>query len=545
MYCQETINVFKSNINRFLHNDKDIFLYPKIPRYYYASLRKDFELNYDEEILLLRDTTFWNVWTQGTVVTDWGITYIEDDSHKDQMIKMSWQELDHVDFKGGDFYFFLVGGTDPECSISAYDIIKTIDVVEARSLLKTFNAMAKTQVSETVLMSEVIDRFYTLYKNNQAEALQVGLDFRNRFQNASLTPDIAWLLYKQGQSARAIQILKEDSCNVSGIGFQCELLWVLYSIYEQIHDLDNARAICAYVVNNVPADYMYGSVSILEDAKADLQKYDSAFVDSFLQRPYNQRKLLVPVKEYTDLSQSTISVVNINHLPVIGFPIGHPVANHLYVGHPFVASKYLLYENYELELIEDRVREFCQLAQSLGATEIQIDCTNSSSNSTDYHTNQQLSGGVDYKAVAAKGSYERDRRNKLIEEISRNVNLHQRFSPTDLPCLPDGLIWYPHEPSWQRLYQQRLQGAINEHEERIETKTSQVVNRSEMQQVAAELKTLLLNANVKWDKSMEEKLEVNDNATISIHVKFAPIDYLNQKNKGLFKSMLKKIGLSK
>ena len=103
MYCQETINVFKSNINRFLHNDKDIFLYPKIPRYYYASLRKDFELNYDEEILLLRDTTFWNVWTQGTVVTDWGITYIEDDSHKDQMIKMSWQELDHVDFKGGDF----------------------------------------------------------------------------------------------------------------------------------------------------------------------------------------------------------------------------------------------------------------------------------------------------------------------------------------------------------------------------------------------------------------------------------------------------------
>ena len=545
MYCQETINVFKSNINRSLHNDKDIFLYPKIPGYKYASLRKDFELNYDEEILLLRDTTFWNVWTQGTVVTDWGITYIKDDSHKDQMIKMSWQELDHVDFKGGDFYFFLVGGTDPECSIFAYDIIKTSDVVEARSLLKTFNAMAKTQVSETVLMSEVIDRFYTLYKNNQAEALQVGLDFRNRFQNASLTPDIAWLLYKQGQSARAIQILKEDSCNVSGIGFQCELLWVLYSIYEQIHDLDNARAICAYVVNNVPADYMYGSVSILADAKADLQKYDSAFVDSFLQRPYNQRKLLVPVKEYTDLSQSTISVVNINHLPVIGFPIGHPVANHLYVGHPFVASKYLLYENYELELIEDRVREFCQLVQSLGATEIQIDCINSSSNSADYHTNQRVSGGADYKAVAAKGSYERDRRNKLMQEISRNVNLHQRFSPTDLPCLPDGLIWYPHEPSWQRLYQQRLQGAINEHEERIETKTSQVVNRSEMQEVAAELKVLLLNANIKWDKSMEEKLEVNDNATISIRVKFAPIEYLNQKNKGLLKSMLKKIGLSK
>ena len=39
MYCQETINVFKSNINRSLHNDKDIFLYPKIPGNKYASLR--------------------------------------------------------------------------------------------------------------------------------------------------------------------------------------------------------------------------------------------------------------------------------------------------------------------------------------------------------------------------------------------------------------------------------------------------------------------------------------------------------------------------
>ena len=546
MYCQETINVFKSNIRKSLHNDKDLFLYPKIPSYRYASLRKDFELNYEEEILLLRDTTFWNVWTQGTVVTDWGITYIEDDSHKDQMIKLSWQELDHVDFKGGDFYFFLVDETNPVCRISAYDIIITSRDVEANSLVRTFNAMANTQISETVLMSKAIDRFYTLYNKNQTEALQVGLDFRERFQNASLTPDIAWLLYKQGQSARAIQILEEDCSNVSGnVGFQCELLWTLYSIYEQIHDLDKARAICACVVNNVPADYMHGSVSILEDAKADLQKYDSAFVDTFLQRTYNQRKLLVPVKEYTDLFQSAISVVNIYHLPAISFPIGHPVANHLYVGHPFVASKYLLYENYELELIEDRVREFCQLVQSLGATEIQIDCINRSSNRTDYHTNQQLSGSVDYKAVAAKGAYETDRINKLMQEISRSVNLHQRFSPTDLPYLPDGLIWYPHEPSWQRLCQQRLQGAINEHEERIETKTSQVVNRSEMQQVMAELKVLLLNANVKWDKSIEEKLEVHENAIISIHVKFAPIEYLNQKNNGWFKSMLKKVGLSK
>ena len=68
--------------------------------------------------------------------------------------------------------------------------------------------------------------------------------------------------------------------------------------------------------------------------------------------------------------------------------MGHPVVNQLYVGHPYIPSKYIPFENYELELIEDKIREFSQIMQYLGATEINIESVNSSSNNKDLKIDQ-------------------------------------------------------------------------------------------------------------------------------------------------------------
>lgn len=95
--------------------------------------------------------------------------------------------------------------------------------------------------------------------------------------------------------------------------------------------------------------------------------------------------------------------------------------------------------------------------------------------------------------------------------------------------LPPDLVWYAHEPSWQRLYNQRMQGALMEHEERIETKKSQVVENSELKHISAEVKWLFVEANGNWEQSMEEKFEAHDNAILAIHVKFAPLESLQNK----------------
>ena len=283
-----------------------------------------------------------------------------------------------------------------------------------------------------------------------------------------------------------------------------------------------------YVLRNAPADLWSDSkdISILEDATNDFHKYEDYYIQHFLEQPYNERKLIVPVQSYSDLSQKKLAVIDINNLPAINFPMGHPVANQLYVGHPYIPSKYIPFENYELELIEDKVREFSQIMQYLGATEINIESVNISSNNKDVKVDQKLSGSVDYKLTSASGNGERHAMNKFLEDISQHINLHQRFYPKNSPMLPEGLVWYQNEPSWQRLYNQRMQGALLEHEERIETKKSQVVENSELKQISAEVKWLFAQANVNWEQSMEEKFEAHDNAILSIYVKFAPLESL-------------------
>ena len=290
----------------------------------------------------------------------------------------------------------------------------------------------------------------------------------------------------------------------------------------------NARKDCLYVKRNIPSDvnWDYEDVNILDDATKDFSRFENEYTQHFLEQPYNERKLIVPVQSYTDLSQKKLAVVDINNLPAINFPMGHPVANQLYVGHPYIPSKYIPFENYELELIEDKIREFSQIMQYLGATEINIESVNSSSNNKDSKIDQKLSGGVDYKLVSGSGNAERHITNKLLEDISQHINLHQKFSPKKYPALPENLVWYHNEPSWQRLYSQRMQGALLEHEERIETKKSQVVENSELKQISAEVKWLFVQANGNWEQSMEEKFEAHENAILSIHVKFAPLEDL-------------------
>ena len=60
-------------------------------------------------------------------------------------------------------------------------------------------------------------------------------------------------------------------------------------------------------------------------------------------------------------------------LGALQFPIGHPIADQLYVAHPYISGRYIPFEDYDLTFLEDRLREFCWLAQCLGATEVTIE----------------------------------------------------------------------------------------------------------------------------------------------------------------------------
>lgn len=487
------------NLNFFIDpNETDLFIYPNIPSNVKHTIRISWGIDLDEEILYVRDSSFWNDRNQGLVITDCGIICIPDNDDMNDRIHILWENVEHVEYKDELLYFFGYGDRDNNCPIHISHFLKGASDSSKQGagdiFQRIFTHMAQTQIpsdedEDLKNTCELFDSLIDEGKND--EALQIALNYRERTSNTILTPIIAKLYNQKGQYIKALQLLEDDfnSLPEENLYWRSQLKYTKYSLYESNNDLYKARKDCLYVVKNAPSDLTNeDDISILEDSMQDFHRYEDSYIQHFLEQPYNERKLIVPVQSYTDLSQKKLAVVDINNLPAINFPMGHPIANQLYVGHPYIPSKYIPFENYELELIEDKIREFSQIMQYLGATEINIESVNSSSNNKDSKKDQKLSGGIDYKFTSGSGNAERHINNKLLEDISQHINLHQKFSPKKTPMLPNNLVWYQNESSWQRLYSQRMQGALLEHEERIETKKSQVVENSELKQISAEVK---------------------------------------------------------
>lgn len=545
---------------------KDLFIYPDISKndvaYY---VRREFKIPYEEEILFVRDTSFWNNKNQGLVITDWGIRE-RPDNDKYEINKISWEEVEKVECSNVEGYISIqfYNSNGVQMYVGEYNFFVTpefdIDYSERedenkaelsfyQSLAKLFDKMAKVQKSKAQKMLYEYELLKS--KGDEERAMQIAKDFRLQFNN-SLTSEIAnWYFYKKGNIKDAIKILDEDinalsseiEANTKYASILCDQNLIVKQQteranfrklkYQILRDSGNhlqARKDCLAIISDIPMEFLNEESKELQKcAEIDFKELEQNYVEHFFDLPYEERKLIVPVNSYTDLSQKAVSVLDIHNLPIVNFGIGHPKVNQLYVGHPYVANHYIPFENYELALLEDKIREFCQVMQFLGATEINIESINSSSSNKSVSVNQKGSASLDYKLASGNADFNRDASSKFLEDISRSISLHQKFTPKNLPTLPSNLIWYPNEPTWHRIYDQRMQGGLDEHEERIETKKSQVVDKSELVQITAEMKKLIIQAKGNWEQSMEEKYEAHENAVLAIRVKFAPMESLQEK----------------
>lgn len=268
---------------------------------------------------------------------------------------------------------------------------------------------------------------------------------------------------------------------------------------------------------------------VLEIAKKDIKAIEEECNKRFFDIPYKDRKLFCVVKDYPSVEVEHIYVAQKNNLPDIDFGLGGAVTNQLYVGHPYVPGIYLPFEDYQQELVEDKLRELCEVAQCLGATKITIEAINSNTTETVKNAERNIGGGIGYKEVGVSGEQKNDSSTRLLEAISKSINIHQVFTPIRSPFIPDNLIYYPSEPSWQRLYNQRMLGQIV-HEIRVETKKNQVVGNTELNEIKGEFKALVLSANGSWSKRTEESFSQQENAILSIKIEFAPLSTFVETN---------------
>ena len=524
------ISLFKGRCKNVLDSGPNLLVYPNIGEGDRAKLRMNFQLEQDEVILFASDNSFWSTRNQGLVLTDWGITCIPNKNKLDEILRFSWQVVDHVQYKELNIYFFDAQGNNVPIGISFFSFNNNENYLanKGRSLAAAFTDMAKSIEPEKDPVDEAYEEYnHLINTGREEEAFQLAMDAYNTLKEPSFCIQIA--RYYQGKDCKKAVEYCDRGITESELGSPLynHLMLEKGDSFGLEGDSAQARK-CYFLAAKYATDEMYSDEKLLKDvAIENFQLAERDFVkNDFLTLPYNERKILMPVREYVDLSQEVLVVIDIKNLPNIQFPVGHPVANQVYVGHPYIPSKYIPFETYQLELVEDKIREFCQLAQCLGATEIAIDTENSSQSNSTRNFKQEISGGIERKAVNANGNRNKSGGMSLIDEISQAINLHQTFVPNKAPHLPEKMVWYQNEPSWQRLYNQRMNGGLTQHEERIETRKNQVVDNHELQEVKAGVQYLFTSANLNWNTSMEESFSQQENAVLSISVKFAPIESL-------------------
>lgn len=327
---------------------------------------------------------------------------------------------------------------------------------------------------------------------------------------------------------KGIELLEDDEWSQD----ESFLWYYKYMAEENLGRTWQARRDALYLYNNVGEDETIvsdeGKLQLEDVALKAFNEFDEEYSNLYLGFEYKDRKSFLVVPQYTNTGTTHVDVFHLSSIPKdITFPVGHPVENQLYIGHPYLPNLYLPYETYQYNFVEDRVREFCEIAQTLGATEITVEALNTSQMSKDRSSSRNISGGASYKERSANGAYDDNQNYSSVEKKYQALNFHQEYHPTEPPHLPEKMVWYEHEPRWQRLYNQRLKGILA-HEERIETKNSQVVSGSELKDIKADVK-FLIEAKGERTEMMEEKFAQEENAILSIKVKFAPLSELTGK----------------
>lgn len=123
----------------------------------------------------------------------------------------------------------------------------------------------------------------------------------------------------------------------------------------------------------------------------------------------------------------------------ISFPPGHPRDGVLYIGHPAMPNVYYTTAEFHRVTFEHKFAEAIDLLMNLGATKIRVEHITGWSKEFSSKVNTSLDeskNSIDGEIDSSKNSS-----SALLYEAT--------FDGAMEPRIPDGLVWYPHEATWQ------------------------------------------------------------------------------------------------
>lgn len=253
------------------------------------------------------------------------------------------------------------------------------------------------------------------------------------------------------------------------------------------------------------------------------------YIDYFKKLPLRERNIITISDTEKLFKSDHITLLNINQLPAINFPMSRPKVNQTYIAHPYKTDSYLPIENYDYELLNDRLNEFFYILQCLGATSITFETIEEENKEEKNHSNLKAEAGTKTKIAGGKVGVDYD---SLMNSSLRNylkMERTQTFDPEKRPYIPKDVVWFPNEFSWQRLAQQRLNGNFLTHNEVLSSSQTQTLSSSEIVDVNAELKMLFTSVKAGVHYQEEKEIKQNRDFSCRISVKFKPMNEFTEE----------------
>lgn len=279
-------------------------------------------------------------------------------------------------------------------------------------------------------------------------------------------------------------------------------------------------------------------IELKSDLKEKIRFSYNNFKDSFGELEYDKRKMILIYDEVKISPSDSFIVLDKSNLPSsIKFPLTHPKKEEIYIGHPYLKESYLPFSSFEASLFNDRFEEFSYFIQCLGAKSMTIRVIKENEKTIKGEKTTNTNGSAEFGKKIVKnsidGSYEDDKDSENKEDSMTSRTRTQIYSPTKKPYVPENLLWYPHETSWHRIYQQRINGNILSHHDIISSKSTHSISNSEKSNLKVGLKTFYSEINLNRDTFIKNTIDESESIEWEILVEFESIENLKEDNENI------------
>ena len=546
------IAIFQNGVTSLLsHSNNNDCLILNISDSDKSLVRNNFGLALDEQILWVRDTSFWGNKNQGLVITDKQIVYIPNNDNPKDRLNIDFNDIQHVEYR--EMSLFVWNYQEEYYKLHLSLFFKNSEessglIADAKTLANTLTEMAKSVGHvETETVFDHISNLLNEKKYDEvadcAKQIVSDADYDNNAKClgyvylADALSQKGYLDEDKGMNSYMRDAVEACDCALELCGSANPYRYKIFNKKGQIElladDMRSARS--SFIAAMESDDY-----DQKKEAKNLYEKLTNEFVRDeckFINADYNDRKFLFTVASDKqipgcyDKEDNVQWVFSILQIPsYINFPIGHPQPNTLYMGHPLKPGVYIPFENATEQLFMEKVRELCYLAQCLGAVEIRFKRIKGREVTTADTSSKRGAFELARKLVEVGVGIELTDLKTETQTSNNGVELVQRYSPIKKPFCPEGMVWYDSDPTWQTLVKQRLNGNILSYVEHVSSSETTTVSSSQLMSLKASLGFLVAKASGSYDSKTDKTFSKTEETEWEIDMQFKPLQDFDDAN---------------